>query len=261
MNRHLWENRTFRFNKLPPWPCPNCSQAALRLEEETFKFKHTLQSIKDRKTNTDWDPEWEQYRVICFLNCQNCSENVAVIGIGTNKYYNGTNANGTQKDWYEKIYEPLYFIPSLNIVDAPVDRIKTSILMELEKAFCLFWSDNSSCANKIRNVVEKILDEQKVRKVYKARESNKEKKYVLHKRLELYRDANKDNKKYFDVANHLMAIKFIGNPASHSTNISNKAVLDAFELLEYCLKKLYDNEDERIMKLSNMINKRKAPIG
>ena len=56
-----------------------------------------------------------------------------------------------------------------------------------------------------------------------------------------------------------MAIKWIGNIGSHSTeNLKKEDCLDAFEMLEHVLYKLYQIEAKKLTSLKNIINKRKG---
>lgn len=62
------------------------------------------------------------------------------------------------------------------------------------------------------------------------------------------------------VANKLLAIKWIGNTGSHSDNLELVDVLDAFELLEYCLEELYEGRTARLIALAASINTHKGPL-
>jgi len=76
----------------------------------------------------------------------------------------------------------------------------------------------------------------------------------LHSRLELFK------KNQPQIADHLLAIKWIGNSGSHIGKIEKVDILDAFELLEYSLNKLYDNSEKRINNLAREINRVKGPV-
>jgi hypothetical protein len=64
-----------------------------------------------------------------------------------------------------------------------------------------------------------------------------------------------------------MAIKWIGNKGSHLGGIEKNDLLDAYELLEYSLNKLYNDPSKRLDKIAKRIIKRKGkpikkkPIG
>ena len=62
-----------------------------------------------------------------------------------------------------------------------------------------------------------------------------------------------------EVAEHLLAIKWIGNSGSHVGELSQKDLLDGFELVEYALEKLYSKNEERLNQMTKEINKRKGP--
>ncbi|QRR00803.1 DUF4145 domain-containing protein [Dyadobacter sandarakinus] len=114
--------------------------------------------------------------------------------------------------------------------------------------------DTASCANKVRVVVEKMMDDLKIKKTYTSSRSRKS--YSLHQRIEFFKT------KYPQFADSVMAIKWIGNSGSHNNDPINKNdILDAFEILNYVLADLYETHKKRIHRLTKTINKRKKPVG
>lgn len=61
---------------------------------------------------------------------------------------------------------PRFIIPTLNILQLENINLDQKILNVINEPFSIFWVDISSCANKIRNIVELILDRFKIKKTY-----------------------------------------------------------------------------------------------
>ncbi|WP_426324353.1 hypothetical protein [Pedobacter sp. R-06] len=51
-------------------------------------------------------------------------------------------------------------------------------------------------------------------------------------------------KKNPEVANHLLAIKWIGNSGSHFNTLSEQNILDAYRLLKYALELIYQEKKD-----------------
>ena len=75
----------------------------------------------------------------------------------------------------------------------------------------------------------------------------------LHARIDLFRQTNPD------LADALMAVKWIGNAGSHSRPIMREDLLDGYELMEHVLDELFVQREKRIARLSRQINRRKRP--
>ena len=73
-------------------------------------------------------------------------------------------------------------------------------------------------------------------------------KISLHQRIVFYKNKNET------VANHLLAIKWIGNAASHFSGVTKDEALDAYEILEHSLDLLYNSKDRKIDSLAKKIN-------
>jgi hypothetical protein len=56
----------------------------------------------------------------------------------------------------------------------------------------------------------------------------------------------------------LMALKWLGNTASHEGNVSREDLLDAFEILEHILVELIDQRSVRVAELARNLTKKHA---
>jgi hypothetical protein len=102
--------------------------------------------------------------------------------------------------------------------------------------------------------VELILDKFKIKKTTNNSDG-KRKKVALHHRIEQFKV------KYSSAAELLMAIKWIGNVGSHSSEaLTRDDILDGMEMLEHVVNMLFESESKRIKTLVKTINKRKGPI-
>jgi hypothetical protein len=251
MNRKLWDKVCFFENSFPHWLCPNCNVGILEMEKNKFFKEETITSKKERKKDY-WEPDFIKYVFTTVFRCTNSKCKDLVIGVGNGSVSTYYDTVGHEKNLNE--FSPLFFNPTLHLFEVPNDCDKL-VREEIIKAFSLYWCDLASCANKIRIAIERLMDNRKVKK-WEKRNSNslKEKKIELHRRIELY------GVKEPDIANHLLAIKWIGNAGTHAGTIKLNDVLTGFELLEYSLEKIYDNKEARMNLISKKINKKRGPI-
>jgi len=145
-------------------------------------------------------------------------------------------------------FTPTFFHPTLNIFRIS-ENCPELVKNEIIDSFKLFWFDLPSCANKVRTSLELLLNEQKVNKTTSTKKGRRLK---LHERIVEYKKKNEQ------VADFLLAIKWIGNTGSHIGTLERNDLLDAYELLDFSLSKLYDNKETELEKLQREINKRKG---
>lgn len=145
---------------------------------------------------------------------------------------------------------PKYFNPALEIIPVP-NYLNKSIAFCLVESFKLFWIDNSACANKIRIMVEAIMNERKIPKT--VLKSGKRSRINLHKRIEKFQIKNQE------VGERLIAIKWIGNDGSHEMDVLKREdILNAYEILLECFEKLYNPRPAALLKIVKKINKNKG---
>lgn len=249
----LLYSQPFTKDAIPLWRCPTCSRGILKGEETEFVITETVTS-KQQQADPDWDPTWINGAFTGILRCTNnqCQEIILVTGkmrVVEKKQYNDKDGIW-QFEQVEQLY-PLIFKPTLVLFEIE-EHIPENIQKALENAFSLFWLDEASCANKIRGVVELIMDERKVAKTYI--QGGKRRLYSLHKRIELFQAVNSE------VSECLMAVKWIGNSGSHASDILvREDIFDGLDVLRYVLYKLYEKDTQRIKRLTRKINKLKGP--
>lgn len=246
MNNQIWIKKTFREKDIPAWECPTCKSGILKLDENKFNIKQTIESINAKKLE-NWTPEYITYLFNGFLTCPVCDENISFTGKGYVE--EDVFDDHSEDNTYFKFYTPEYFCPPLHIFTI-VEKCPYDVRNEIILSFNHFWNDLPACANRIRSSLELIMNQQKIKKytIYKHRR----KALTLHKRIELFKLKDPE------VANFLLAIKWIGNSGSHIRELKTTDLIDAYSLLELSLNKLYDDNVKKLKTISNEIIKRKG---
>jgi hypothetical protein len=232
----------FSLDHFPAWHCPSCNKGVFIIDEKKITTEETAASQKARQ-HEDWDPTWIKDRFIIKLFCSICREPAIIIG-------------DTKYDYIYRSFdiEPFFFPKYLNPVILPIhidERCPEQVKDELVSAAEIYWCSPSGCGNKLRNAVERMMDCKKVRK-YKLTGKGKREPQNLHARIKEFSQKNKD------LGSLLLAIKWLGNTASHTNQLNQKDVLNAFEVLEYVIDELFGGKSQRIMKYANTVNKSKG---
>lgn len=253
LDRILWKN-SFDTSNIPKWTCPTCEKGTLTGNVDDFIINEGSLSLSYHKME-EWEPEWISGRFTGQLICENvlCREKVAIIGLMEVQ----CEQVEIRAEYYDYIsteaLTPELFIPGLKVFKL-LEGIPENIAQQTKDAFYLYWVDSSACANKIRSVVELILNFFKIKKMFITKKG-KTMKLTLHARIDFA------SEKFPDVSKMLMAVKWIGNSGSHSNRILSKDdTLDGFEILEQVFQKLFTSDYKRILKLSKAIIKKKGPI-
>ena len=215
IKRDIWEQH-FTEEGIPKWPCPRC-KAPLMLEESTLKFGETAESHESRRYD-GWEEEFWNGMFSANLKCldNRCQETVVVVR------YSDYTFLAPDYGLLQR-FHPQFFSPALNIFDIPPETPE-DVALEIYKAFSAFWSDTASAGNRVRSSVERILNQRKIKKT--TIKYHKRKYLNLHARIELFAV------KYPDIGDELLAVKWLGNEASHIGDLSKDDIFNAFEILE-----------------------------
>ncbi|OLF35426.1 hypothetical protein BTW00_08975 [Psychrobacter sp. C 20.9] len=239
MERDLYKN-TFTEEYVPDYLCPRCNKGLLRLNKDTLKSVETVDSkIYQRNEYSEFQDV--QITFNCMFKCINdkCGEIVACTGhAGVDIDYD----DFSQPNEYYTYYKPLFFYPNLKLITIPEDT-PDNIKKLLNKSFELFFTSPSAAANLVRVSIEEILTNQGVEKINN-----------LHRRIE------KLPKKHESLKTKFFALKWLGNAGSHSgDSITDDDAMDAYELVEDLLLKIYSSKDDELNMLANKINTLKGP--
>lgn len=232
MKREIW--LSWRYRK----PCPTCKIGSLEVPQNDRLLHETAES---KELNNYSGYPCTDYIFSIHLKCNSCGERVAVSGFRSEENFPSDEEFGLQSS-----INPVSFFPAPYIIDIPSSCPK-SVHSVLKESFRLYWVDVSSCANKIRIVIELLFDELNVISI-----TIQGKKLTLHKRIEEFQKMNPK------VGEILLAIKWIGNEGSHLSELKKMDVLDAYELLEYALELLFDDKEKRLLTLTQEINANKG---
>jgi hypothetical protein len=230
INRRLWKQPFYEY-RIPAWQCPTCFSGLLVLRENSFQFAQTTES-KNAQPEEDWgDRDWITYTFSAILDCSNkaCKECVTTCGQGGISEDYSPVEDGSYDLTYTKWFTPEYFFPPLVIFPVP-RHCPQSVADETKASFRLFFCDQASASNHIRKAVENLMTEQGIKRF--DTKNGQRVAVPLHRRIDLYSNRNRD------IAELLMAIKWIGNAGSHAGEINKDDVLDAYEILEIVLDEL-----------------------
>jgi len=245
MNRNIFL-KNYETQENTKLVCPECHDGKLLINKENISLVGYDKQNKESQEHEAFEPEWLKYGFHGFFECNNCNEKIVFAGKSSidHRYIN----KDEDIEYYEElvieyIERPPYII-EIN------DKIPEEIKQMLIDSFKLFWIDISSCANKIRIILELMMDLFKVQKYVKTKRTL----LNLHNRLEIFSRNHPSLEPSI-----FKAIKWIGNYASHNERINKEDVLDSYALLEYALKEIYNDKEKEILKIAKSINKTKKP--
>jgi hypothetical protein len=242
---HKYLQQTFVEGHPPPWKCPSCPDGRLKPVGD-FTFHNNAET--NRSGREEWfEREHAAYVFQGLLNCGTCSENVVTVGDGA-----WEEEYGDRDIEYYRTFTPRFFLPPLKIIEPQVsDDVPIEVFATLGNAFQLFWCDPDACVNRLRTVVENMLDGLGI-----AKEGAKGEHLVLASRIGMLNDP-----KFTSVKDALNSLRHMGNDGSHgSVGIKRNELLLAFAVVNYCLEQLYPQvpDNTKVMAFVNEINKKKG---
>jgi len=244
MEKDFW--KTTSLTKI--LPCPYCSVGLLKPIEDSFKSYKTKESLKLEIEYRGQYP-YTDFHFVGILKCNNCEDIVTTCGSWTEDRQ-GIDIIEDSKTGVltlsepDKFFFPKYFYPNLKLFKIP-SKTPEKVKECINQSFALYWSDRSSCLNKIRIAIEYLLDNHGISRFEINRTGreriNLHKKQVslsLHKRINLFKTNNEE------LGDYLLKLKDLGNSASHTNKIDNvDIILNAYETLEYILNNLYNKPE------------------
>lgn len=246
--KKYWKTLYFSKSHKPKIVCPTCNEGHLQIWSDSYK------SRKSAKTQKDEDkPNFHIFEAVSvsagIFHCDNrtCGEYVACCG----ELIMDAESDDDGYTRHIPTFVPLYFHPPLSIIQN-TSVYPNNIQKSLKDSFSLFFADLESCANKIRIVLEILLNNERVNRT--AIVKHKRVWLSLHRRILLYESTNPE------IARKLLAIKWIGNAGSHSGSIRKDDILDAYIILENVLNSIYSESEKDIAKTVRLIIKSKGPI-
>lgn len=251
MDRKLYK-LPFTKNGMSRYQCPTCNKGVLKIIPDTLQSKETKASRRNQN-HPAWDPEWITIIYSCLFECANpdCKEIVSSSGKGGVEEECFYNEMGEPDRNYEKYFKPEYFTPHLKIFHTPKGTPE-GVEEEIHKSFSLVFSDPSSSANHIRIALENLLTHLKIKRYTTT--NNKRHYLNLHNRIDLL------PRKYHQIKDIFLAIKWLGNAGSHSNHeVTIDDVFDSYELIIELLIEIFSNNRKKAKSLAKKINKKKGP--
>lgn len=249
IDREFWK-KEFTKNNFPVWTCSKCNTGIFEI------FGNKFHSFNDGATEISmsedcFDYEWVSLRFCSVLKCNNktCQETAVLSGRGF-VVQDYDMVDGKYEFNYTEYFQPEYCYPPPAIFRIPKNTPE-EITIEILQSFSIFFSQPNSAGNKIRTSIEMLLDQQRVKKTRISKKSRKREKLNLHDRILEY------GKKNAELSANILAIKWIGNTASHTRSLELDDVFDAFDLLHHVLTEIYDNRAIHIAKITKKRNKNK----
>lgn len=231
--------------------CSFCKKGEIIFNPNNIKVFETVESAENfLKRPKGWDIYWIDKYYTGTMNCDNkqCLETYIVSGVVEVKSLPKKQESGK----IIENYKLKYIYPVFHLFEVPED-IPYEIEEALKQVFILYWIDESACANAIRTCIELVMDDKRISKSFKDAKGIRRKK-TLHQRIEDFK------LQYNEIAQYLMAAKWIGNAGSHSGDLYYEQIEDGLNLLETSLKRLYDSSHLELVKKAKLINKRRKPI-
>lgn len=226
--------------------CPKCQKS--RLEPLNYAEVITKEGKKMQKVSGY--PFGFDYNFVGILKCSNqkCLRIVNVSGIVTKgNEAHGYDENGEYYEFEYNIFRPQHFSPNLRYFKIHPE-IPKHIAETIDLAFYHYFYDFNASANKVRTVIELILDDIKApKKRQNSRKTKMVKLNTLHDRIEHFSKRNKF------IGTLMLANKYIGNEGSHKGEVKKEELLSSFDNLEEIIDKIYVKNSNKLLKKANQI--------
>lgn len=248
MKRKLWLSDVHT-TYCPPWPCPVCRRGTLRLRKDSLIHEETVESRREHNEEY-WGPEHIQFVFSAWADCTdgNCKQSYSLSGKGGVEQYIDDVHDSV--DWYES-FTPISVIPTLDMIEFP-SKCPPSVRALLKQAFALYWADAEACASRLRSSLEALLTHIGVPALDGSKPESAT-QLSLHRRIEIF------EKESPQLAQHLMALKWLGNSGSHGRAVGKGDLLDALELLEFALAEILEKRSERLAQLAARLTAKHGP--
>lgn len=234
--------------------CPYCNVGSLLLNKENLMSKQYQSNINEihelmEEVNVGYCPIPQKFIAVGVFTCTNeaCQEHVSFRGERLIEEFMRCNPKSEEdeiKEFETLTIETLH--PMVHLI--PVhEEYPIEVRELLIESFNLYLEYPSSCANKLRILVEKILDNLKIKSKNKKGE-----RLTTGIRINILKNTKAKE------ANYLKALKWVGNEGSHDTVIKQDDLPKIYEILNKVLDLLYLKSDEKLDNSVNMINHNKG---
>jgi len=164
------------------------------------------------------------------------------------------DAEGNPEQVPYDYFEPKYFHPHLKLFSLP-KKVPANVAEEINQSFELFFCSPSSAVNHIRIALENLLTHMKVIRYYRYKKGKHRSRVPLNERIK------KLPRRYDNLKELFLAIKWLGNEGSHGDTITVDAVADAYDFMDEALHELFERKRELVMKSAKKIFKKLPCLG
>jgi hypothetical protein len=230
----------------------------VRCKGELIVVKDSLQEMETgrsrRSTSEDgWSPLDYDGRFSALMRCDTCGDVVSVCGDSAVTEDEWWDEEGNPKRDFSDARYPRYFSKSPHIISVAKECPK-EVKEEIVRSFALYWCDERACANALRSAIELLLTQQEI-PTERSAKNGKQYRISLHDRIEEFRAQNEE------VGKLLLTLKIVGNLGSHgdfSVDVRRSDLLDAYDIFDYVIERVYTKRAERIAKLATELEQRMA---
>jgi hypothetical protein len=178
--RNIWKKLSFYSDKNPPWPCPNCS-GAIRFIKDKLSISQSNdlpKSVRHITVDETNNLGYLEYRFSGIFVCDECHLKITSLGYAHAFEMGRGPVNASYHRKSGKVLFPIFFDPPLKLFSVG-ESCPQEIKTQLENSFALYWNDRASCANKLRTVIELLMDHQNVPKAAGS---------TLHSRIQIFKN-------------------------------------------------------------------------
>ncbi|GAA5135477.1 DUF4145 domain-containing protein [Pseudonocardia adelaidensis] len=250
--RAPWEKLYGPFKEWPTLRCTACGLGPLEASIERFESRD---SVDARQGDGTWDG-WQYGFFHGILQCSRspCAKTHAIIGEWSDRDSDIVEtASEAIEEFQSAGMSVRHILPPLPLLalpkGAPPDLADSLLLVS-----GVLLSDTNAAANRMRAVVEQLLDYLKIRKFPPGRRAARD-RLNTHARIVAFQSLNAE------AAEYLMAIKWIGNAGSHEGKaVSFATCLDGLEFLDVAIRLIFDQQDAGLKRRAAKVIKKKGPI-
>jgi hypothetical protein len=248
VDRAIWRKSTGSFVR---FDCPRCGKGKLKTKSNSFvRLEPVHVTNKLEADELRGELSWGRFSGYLVCNAPGCGELVVVAGDFEEHYhYQHDEETGDPIEFTDTSYKPRIMHPAPPMVEVP-KKLNKDAKEHMTRAFELFWSDAGACANRLRIVVELLLDQLGIaRRGPKGKRNNV--RLDLCDRIDLLKDVRPGHDKA------LTALRIVGNTGSHEGVVEFEELLDCFELLEDALIELLEERRAKLEAKADAIIKRR----
>ncbi|MEZ8154512.1 DUF4145 domain-containing protein [Vibrio splendidus] len=213
--------------------CPNCRNESLGVDWSSINLWHTRKSQQymdeSREESLAWDEEESELQFVGRLRCE-CGEIVAISGDAAYQK-EIVDDNGSQVQCLDEKYQIKYFSRPIQSFYAPTKTPHQCVKI-LEEAFLLFHINPSASGNRLRVLLELVVDD------------------LLgsdgHNINDLNGKIGKLSKKMPDVKGVADLKRKLGNRASHKKGLTHASLTTAFYFMDHLLNRAYGEKFEML---------------